>query len=538
MNWERQLIREQIGAGALSKTLAPYEFLAESGVFITQAGHVAAVLQIEPVPFECSDQEQLDSLARRWEAALRVIDPEMRVYQYAMRREVDSTPHREVENRVLQHATEERLRYLHQENGPLYSIDVFLVVVYELRRTGKFRMPEAGMGRIDQVTRTAAHFLTTALISLVDNLNGVARLEILSDQKAFLFMRRLLNYAPEMSDSQILHRAWDLNWQLADSSIECDGPLKVDRYFVRVLTLKEPPQQTYAHLLRELYELPCNAILATEWKPMPPLETNKAIRKMRRHLNHLQTSLTNHLGKNPPKDHEILVDMGKQALIQQLGKALEEIQMNNTYFGEFSLTILLYDEDPAVLRTATAKAANALHPHGAALAEHVGKSALATWLACVPGNQRFNVRRLRISNVNYADLSFLFGPHRGSPRNSHLQDESLAVFTTNQDTVFHFNFHVGQVGHSIITAQTGAGKTYLGKFLFTQTLKHKPYLVVFDITRTFQGLMRELGGSYIELGRKKTLQELTRSAWPPRPRTFHFCMPSCACCWSPMEARS
>ena len=112
---------------------------------------------------------------------------------------------------------------------------------------------------------------------------------------------------------------------------------------------------------------------------------------------------------------------------------------------------------------------------------------MASWLACVPGNQRFNVRRLRISNVNYADLSFLFGPHRGSPRNSHLQDESLAVFTTNQDTVFHFNFHVGQVGHSIITAQTGAGKTYLGKFLFTQTLKYTPYLIVFDITRTFRG---------------------------------------------------
>ena len=91
-----------------------------------------------------------------------------------------------------------------------------------------------------------------------------------------------------------------------------------------------------------------------------------------------------------------------------------------------------------------------MHAQGRRSVEHLDKAALwlSGWPAC-PGNHQYNVRQLRISNINYADLSFIFGPHRGQEPQQHLKHESLAVLTTEQQTLYHLNLHVGQVGHTL-----------------------------------------------------------------------------------------
>jgi type IV secretion system protein VirB4 len=520
MNWEHRLLRHQIGRGALHNMLAPIEFI-DGECFATRTGHVGLFLRLDPVPFECLDQEQLDELSRRWEAAVRVLEPEMRVYQYLFKRELPEIPHRPVSHPVLARTTTDRVRYLRTEKGLLFSIEVCLALLYEITREAKFTLPEKGAADLDHDLRIAAHQLRVTAASLIEGLRGALTAQILPKQAAFLCLRRMLNYAPEIADARLLSRDWDLDWQIGDSSVDCDGVLKVDRYFVRTLTLKEPPLQTYAHILRGLYELPCNAVMVTEWKPLPVAGTDKIIRNMRRHYNHVKSSLTNFVGSRP-KPQDILVDDGKQALIQQLGKALEEIQVNNIYFGEFCLSVVLYHEDPAALRTCVSKAANALLPHGAAVAEHLDKSALAAWLAIVPGNAHFNLRRIRVSNVNYADLSFVFGPHHGEERNPHLHDEFLAAFPTCQHTVYRLNLHQGQVGHTLVTGCTGAGKSYFLRFLAANIQKYEPYTVVIDIARGFEHFTKDMGGSYMELGRPGLGATINPFCLDPTPENLDF----------------
>ena len=525
MNWERRLLRTQVGRGALREALAPVEFI-DGSCFLTRSGHVGLLVRLDPVSFECLDQEQIDDISRRLETSLRVLEPEMRVYQYLFKREVPGIPHRPTAHPVLPRS---RRTVCVTCMGTKARSSLSMCVWHWFTRRYKradLCCPRRAKPSLNRDIHLAAHQLRVTAQSLIEGLRSAVAAQILSKEEAFISLRRMVNYAPEITDERRLTRDWDLDWQMGDSSVACEGVLKVDRYLVRVLTLKEPPLQTFAHMLRGLYEIPCNSVIVTEWKPLPVAETDRIIRGIRRHYNHVKSSLTNFAGK-APRAEDVLVDEGKQALIQQLGKALEEVQIHNVYFGEFSLSIVLYHEDPAVLRTCVSKAANALLPHGAAVAEHQETSALMAWLAIVPGNSQYNLRRIRISNLNYADLSFLFAPHRGQDRNAFLRDEFLAALTTEQQTVYRLNLHQGQVGHTLITGRPEAGKSYLMRFLAANVQKYEPYTVILDITRGFERFTADLGGSYVELGRPGIGATINPFCLEPTPENLDFLFAFC-----------
>jgi type IV secretion system protein VirB4 len=74
--------------------------------------------------------------------------------------------------------------------------------------------------------------------------------------------------------------------------------------------------------------------------------------------------------------------------------------------------------------------------------------------------------------------------------------EYVTVLNTTSGTPFYFNFHVRDVGHSLIIGPTGAGKTVLMNFLCTQAQKFKPRMFFFDKDRGGEIFIRALGGLY------------------------------------------
>src|SRR5205823_1449674 len=111
---------------------------------------------------------------------------------------------------------------------------------------------------------------------------------------------------------------------------------------------------------------------------------------------------------------------------------------------------------------------------------------------------------------------------KGRARNDHLQDESLAVMTTHQRTVYHLNVHVGQVGHTLITGRIGSGKSYLLKFLIANVQKYDPFTIIFDVTRTFREITEAFGGSYVELGRSGGSASINPFCLPKKPENIAF----------------
>jgi len=477
MNWERHLLRHESKRGALRDLLAPYEFVTENS-FLTKAGHVGCILRVSPVAFECLDPSDLEYVAGRFEAAIRHFDPAMRVYQYLMKRNCPAIPHRRHDDaRALE---------MEARAAALYSIEIFMAVVFEEDHESK-------PAHMDEEIRIGAALLEATVTGVIEGLSGAVPVKLLGKHEAFAFLRALVNYSPDLLGVE-LEADHDLDRQIGGSSLDCAGALKLDGYFVRVLTLKDAPHSTIAHCLRGLYVVPCCALVATEWKPEPVARVHKEIHGQRRHFTHTKESLT--AGKK-------LIDEGKQGLIDQLGESQRAIELNGIYIGHFSLTVILYSEDAAVLRKAATAAHNALQQKRGALAEQVGKSALVAWLAVVPGNRRFSIRAKKVTDQNYADLSFLFGADTGEARNHHLRDEYLALVENNHGQPFYLNLHAGDVAHTLITGQTGAGKTFLLKFLVAAYQKYSPYTCIFDIAHSFRGITARFHGAYTQLGESR-----------------------------------
>src|SRR5438876_2501041 len=123
-----------------------------------------------------------------------------------------------------------------------------------------------------------------------------------------------------------------------------------------------------------------------------------------------------------------------------LFRSIKEIELHGNYFGQFSLTVVIYDLDPAKVETACAEFYKVFSVHDAQLYEEK-YNLLNAFLATVPGGCAFNLRSMYLLNTNYADYSFLFTLHCGEPENRHLGQEYLAVLETNHNTPYFLNLH-------------------------------------------------------------------------------------------------
>src|SRR5205823_6672345 len=83
--------------------------------------------------------------------------------------------------------------------------------------------------------------LKTRVKTFIVQLSDCVRATVLDKQQAFRFLRSLVNYAPHKIDVPLKHDNF-VDFQACDSALECHRDhLRLDDYFVQVMTVKEPP---------------------------------------------------------------------------------------------------------------------------------------------------------------------------------------------------------------------------------------------------------------------------------------------------------
>jgi len=162
----------------------------------------------------------------------------------------------------------------------------------------------------------------------------------------------------------------------------------------------------------------------------------------------------------------MLIDDSDEALVNQLGQSLKEMEIEGNYFGEWSMTAVLYDGERRKLDGAVAECVKVFAAHDATVIEE-RYNLLNAWLAVLPGNRPYNLRHLWLLNTNCADLSLIFTLDTGEPVNRHLGQEYLAVLETNHNTPYYLNLHYEDIAHTLILGFTGSGKSFLTNFLIT-----------------------------------------------------------------------
>ena len=518
-----QIRKEYDEAAALCGQINLFGFVDDE-VFLTKSGDVGIVLSLEGVDYECLDATAVEHLTRRLRAAFRLFDEKCRVYQYLFKRNRPPIPFRTYANPIVNAAIQNRMAHLETKADSLYSFRIHYVILYEgfHSTTSLLRTLSKAVGDPAAAIRELPAFLSSrrqvvlieteldrsrealrakirSFLSQVADFTGAT---VLPKQEAFSVLKRILNFSPLKIENAHLKHDTFLDYYVCESHLECHrGFLRLDDYYLKVLTLKEPSAQTFPLIWKRLLEVQANYFLCSEWQRQDPAKSRSLIHSRRRHFHNTKRSLASYLTSSdqPQRGDEALVDESKEAQIHDLGEALKELEIKGNYFGSYGLAVVVYDEDLSTVESACAEFYKAFTVHDAQVYEEK-YNLLNAYLATVPGNHAFNLRRMLILNTNYADYSLLFTLDSGRPRNSHLKQEYLAVLETNHRTPYYLNLHSKDTAHTVVLGRTGTGKSFLLNFLITNLQKYDPYTFIFDLGGSFESLTRLFEGTYVKVG--------------------------------------
>jgi type IV secretion system protein TrbE len=529
--------------GSLSEQINLFGFIGQQA-FLTKSGEVGLVLEVRGVDFECLDDVSIDGFTKRLESALKLFDENYRIYQYLFKHNNETIPYTLYANPIVNSAIKNRIAYLRSKADTLFSLSIYYVVLFHgiqaSHKLGKIRAQfpknprqavndlRAHFSSRQQVITLGRHISTAeaALLqktrSFILQVSDFLPVRMLDKHEAFRVLKRTLNFHPDKLDLAKLKYDTFLDYYLPESPIECHrGHLRVDDYYVKVLTLKEPSAQSFPLIFKRLLEVEANYYIVTEWKKQDSGKMRRAIQTKRRHFHNTKRSFASQVSLNDAPTQDVLLDDSKESQVRELGEGIKEIELQGNYFGEFSLTIVIYDLDMGKVDRACADFYKVFSVHDAQLYEEK-YNLLNAFLAAVPGNYAFNLRFLYLLNTNYADFSFLFTLHCGGPRNAHLRAEYLAVIETNHHTPYFLNLHYRDVAHTMILGRTGAGKSFLLNFLITNLQKYDPHTFIFDLGGSFESLTQLFGGSYVRVGLESEGCKINPFSLPPTKENLDF----------------
>jgi type IV secretion/conjugal transfer VirB4 family ATPase len=518
-----QISKEFREAAALCSQINLFGFIDDQA-FITKSGDVGVILEVEGVDYECLDVNRIENLTLRLTAAFRVFDERCRVYQYLFKRNHEAIPFKTYENPIVNAAIRNRIAFLQAKADSLYSFRIYYVVLSEgfryhtsilkslcqlssqpreaLRELAALLSTRKQTVLMDSELERSLSALHAKTRSFVGQLADFVDARVLAKNEAFRVLKRVLNFSPLKIENASLRCDSFLDYYLAESHLECHrGFLRVDDHYVKVLTLKEPSPQTFPLIFKRLLEVEANYFLCSEWQRQDQAKSRSFIHSRRRHFHNTKRSLASYVtaSEQSQRGDDVLVDDSKEAQIRDLGEALKEIEIHGNYFGNYSLSVVVYDESLSKVEAACADFYKAFNVHDAQLYEEK-YNLLNAYLATVPGNYAFNLRSMLILNTNHADYSLLFTLHSGHNTNAHLKQEYLAVLETNHRTPFYLNLHCKDTAHTVILGRTGAGKSFLGNFLLTNLQKYEPYTFIFDLGGSFEHLTALFQGTYVKVG--------------------------------------
>ena len=535
-----QQASDYIKAGAMNAVIGLHSFIDDQ-VFLTKSGDLGVVIHFPGIDFEGRELSELDTIARRFEAAIRTFTDEHRIYQYLIKTSAPLPRASEHKNEIVNEATRNRIEFFQAKADRLYTLDIYFVLTAPAWKQSKsidrFRQNPFGTfgawfsGK--QALRILKSDLVTAKADLLNKAHSfiiatddLFHPELLDKHGAFRFFRRLLNYDPNKHTTAQLPADDPLDYFVCDSTLQCySDHLRQDGYYIDVLAMKQEPSSTLANMLNDLLTIPSEAIICTEFARQDNRATTKLVRSKQRHFHNSKSSMigTAMAGDSANQPGAVLVDASALALVNDLGESLTEMEVRNNYFGNFSLTVIVYNKDRRRLNAAVAEVYKVFQTRDALLFQESHTwNLLNAYLSIIPGNHAYNLRRLLISGTNYADLSMIFTIQTGDKLNYHLKTEYLALFETNHDTLYYFNLHHKDVAHTLILGATGSGKSFLLNFLITNLQKYNPFTVIFDLGGSYKHLTGLFGGTYSKMSVEHRAFEINPFSLPLTPENREF----------------
>lgn len=470
----------------------PYDTLVDDHTVLLRDGSLLQVLHLQGLAFETADVEDLNQSHAARDMALRSIAASgLSVHHHVVRRHVE-IGHAEVFDDPVCSLIERRW-HEHLAARPLFINDMFLSLM--------LRRPRGRAGLAKHLGNVMARGVSmeTERASLIRKLRELdAARETLASALADLSPRPLTSYEtphgicsePAEFLSALFHGEMrpvlapegDLGRYLpyqrisfGYDAIEMEGAGGLSA-FAGILSLKEYPAQAMPGMTDAILRLPYAITLSEGFSFV---ERQIGLERISLGLRRLRAA-----------------DDDTNTLRRGLNEAKDDLAAGKTAFGEHHFSLLVRAPTLDGLDAAMSDCASALADFGATPVRETINLEAAFW-AQFPGNEAFAVRRGLISTAAFSGLASLHGFPQGAETNH--WGAALSILETTAATPYHFNLHIGDLGHFTIIGPSGSGKTVMLNFIAAQAQKVRPRTVFFDKDRGAEIFLRAIGGRYTDL---------------------------------------
>ena len=181
----------------------------------------------------------------------------------------------------------------------------------------------------------------------------------------------------------------------------------------------------------------------------------------------------------------------------ELADAADDLQSNRFVLGEHHFSLAVFGENQKRLAENLSTSRAALADAGLVAARE-GPALEAAFWSQLPGNFAWRARPAAITSRNFAALSPFHTFPAGKPDGNHW-GAAIALMKTAAQSPFYFNFHVNDLGHTLIIGPSGGGKTVVQNFLMAQLEKTGAQQIFIDKDRGAEIYVRSSGGTYLAL---------------------------------------
>ena len=276
--------------------------------------------------------------------------------------------------------------------------------------------------------------------------------------------------------------------------------LRIGDKFVRVVSLnKELPPESYPGMLNALSMLPCECRWSSRFIFLDQHEALARLEKERKKWLQRDRGFSDRVTKtpNPRLNHNAVV------MAEDTQAMINEVEGGHFAAGYFTSNIVLMDEDPERLEQSANYVAKMAGELGfPAQVEQLNN--LDAFLGTLPGHCVENIRAPIVTTMNFADMIPSTTIWTGAaecpcPLYPPLAPALMHCVTSGQ-TPFRLNFHVRDLGHTIIFGPTGAGKSVFLAMAAAQFLRYDGMTVyAFDKGNSMYALCKAVDGQHYNI---------------------------------------
>lgn len=268
--------------------------------------------------------------------------------------------------------------------------------------------------------------------------------------------------------------------------------LNVGEKFIKVLSLTELPQHTWAGCFNALFESPNELIVSVSLEVPDKAKIKRALETKRRisHALSVQTSLE-------------VKNIESNSVLASSEETLERIQIGKESLFDLSMSVVISGPDAKALSTITSSLVREISSvsNAGLFAENVG--CLPVLKSHLPGNSMLGIRKLPVLSGNLAHLlPVVLDYSRTHARSSvPLLSRSGEISHLNLFSPENLNFN------AFICGASGSGKSFLMNTLLSGfiTDEEDARVVVFDVGGSYRKLLSHFDGQTLTLNTKTAL---------------------------------